>query len=104
MDPEVMLHPETAAQRGIAAGDWVSVETQVGAMRARALLNANIDLRVVVGEHGWWQASPEANAPGYDPFSPQGSNYNLTVDPSARDPISGTTAHRSGSCEVSRIT
>jgi anaerobic selenocysteine-containing dehydrogenase len=104
MDPEVMLHPETATRRGIAAGDWVSVETQAGAMRARALLNANIDPRVVVGEHGWWQAAPEANAPGYDPFSPQGSNYNLTVDPSARDPISGTTAHRSGCCEVSRIT
>jgi anaerobic selenocysteine-containing dehydrogenase len=103
MDPEVMLHPETATQRGIAAGDWVSVETQTGAMRARALLNANIDRRVVVGEHGWWQAAPEVNAPGHDPFSPQGSNYNLTVDPSARDPISGTTAHRSGCCEVSRI-
>jgi hypothetical protein len=53
---------------------------------------------------GWWQAAPAANAPGYDPFSPQGSNYHLTVDPSARDPISGTTAHRSARCEVSRIT
>ena len=71
--------------------------------RARALLNADIDRRVVVGEHGWWQAAPDANAPGYDPFSRQGSNYNLTVDPIARDPISGTTAHRSGRCEVSRI-
>lgn len=103
MDPEVMLHPETAARRGIAAGDWVRVETRAGTMRARALLNANIDLRVVVGEHGWWQAAPEENAPGYDPFSSLGSNYNLIVDPSARDPISGTTAHRSGCCEVSRI-
>jgi anaerobic selenocysteine-containing dehydrogenase len=103
MDPEVMLHPKAAARRGIAAGDWVSVETRAGAMRARALINADIDERVVVGEHGWWQATPEANAPGYDPFSPLGSNYNLTVDPSARDPISGTTAHRSGCCEVSRI-
>jgi anaerobic selenocysteine-containing dehydrogenase len=101
MDPEVMLHPATATRRGIAAGDWVSIETPTGAMRARALLNANIDRRVVVGEHGWWQAAPEANAPGYDPFSPQG--YNLTVDPTARDPISGTTAHRSGRCEVSPI-
>ena len=70
--------------------------------RARARLNADIDPRVVVGEHGWWQAAPEAGAPGYDPFSPRGSNYNLTVDPAARDPISGTTAHRSGRCEVSR--
>jgi len=35
MDPEVMLHPETAARRGIAAGDWVSVETQAGASAAQ---------------------------------------------------------------------
>ncbi len=101
-DPEVVLHPEAAARRGIAAGDWVSVETPAGGMRARARLNADIDPRVVVGEHGWWQAAPEPGAPGYDPFSPRGSNYNLTVDPTARDPISGTTAHRSGCCEVSR--
>jgi anaerobic selenocysteine-containing dehydrogenase len=101
LQPEVMLHPQTAARRGIAEGDWVSVETEAGAMRARARLNADIDPRVVVGEHGWWQAAPEVNAPGYDPFSSQGSNYNLTVDPSARDPISGTTAHRSGCCNVS---
>jgi anaerobic selenocysteine-containing dehydrogenase len=104
MDPEVTLHPETAARRGIAAGDWVRVETQSGAMRARALLNADIDPRVVVGEHGWWQAAPEAGAPGYDPFSPLGPNYNVTVDPLARDPISGTTAHRSGYCEITRVT
>jgi anaerobic selenocysteine-containing dehydrogenase len=103
MDPEVMLHPETAAQRGIAAGDWVSVETATGAMRARAVFNAELDTRVVVGEHGWWQAASDIDAPGYDPFSVRGSNYNLTVDPTARDPISGTTAHRSGCCEVSRI-
>jgi anaerobic selenocysteine-containing dehydrogenase len=103
MDPEVMLHPQTAAARGIVAGDWISVETHAGAMRARALLNGDIDSRVVVGEHGWWQAAPDANAPSYDPFSPKGSNYNLIVDPTARDPISGTTAHRSMCCEVSRI-
>ncbi len=103
MDPEVMLHPKAAALRGISAGDWVSVETRTGAMKARALLNADIDERVVVGEHGWWQAAPEANAPAYDPFSPKGSNYNLTVDPTLRDPISGTTEYRAGACEVSRV-
>ena len=47
-------------------------------MRAKALLNADIDRRVVVGEHGFGgKRPPEANASGYDPFSPQGSNYNL---------------------------
>jgi anaerobic selenocysteine-containing dehydrogenase len=103
MDPEVEMHPDTAAQRGIAAGDWVSVTTPTGGMRARAHLNPSLDPRVVVGEHGWWQPSREVNAPGYDPFSPAGSNFNLTVDPAARDPISGTVSHRANLCEVRRV-
>jgi len=31
-------------------------------------LNDNLDPRVVIGEHGWWQACAEIGAPGYDPF------------------------------------
>ena len=70
---------------------------------ARARINDDLDPRVVVGEHGWWQACDELGAPGYDPFSPDGSNFNLTVDPAARDPISGTTSHRANLCEVRRV-
>jgi anaerobic selenocysteine-containing dehydrogenase len=103
MDPEVELHPHAAAARGIAAGDWVRVDTPAGAMRARAHLNGDLDPRVVVGEHGWWQGCDELGAPGYDPFSPDGANFNLTVDPAARDPISGTTSHRANLCEVRRV-
>jgi anaerobic selenocysteine-containing dehydrogenase len=98
--PEVELHPETAAARGIAAGDWVAIETPAGSMRARAHLNANLDPGVVVGEHGWWQRCDELQVAGYDPFSPDGANFNATVDPAVRDPISGTPAHRSNLCQV----
>jgi anaerobic selenocysteine-containing dehydrogenase len=100
MDPEIELHPDAAAARGIGAGDWVRLQTATGAMRARAHLNPALDPRVVVGQHGWWQASREADAPGYDPFSADGSNFNLTIDPSVRDPISGTISHRASRCEV----
>jgi anaerobic selenocysteine-containing dehydrogenase len=99
-DPEIELHPDTAATRGIAAGSWVAVETPAGGMRARARLNDKLDPRVVVGEHGWWQGCEELGASGYDPFSPDGANFNLTVDASIRDPISGTPAHRTNLCEV----
>ena len=99
-DPEIEIHPETAVARGINAGDWVQLETPAGAMRARAHLNSSLDPRVVVGEHGWWQSCGDLNSPGYDPFSGEGSNFNLTVDPAARDPISGTTSHRANLCEV----
>src|SRR5215813_1127487 len=99
-DPEVEMHPQAATARGLAAGDWVSVETPTGAMRARVRLNAELDPRVVVGEHGWWQACGELGLDGYDPFSRSGSNFNATVDPTVRDPISGTPTHRANLCEV----
>jgi anaerobic selenocysteine-containing dehydrogenase len=102
--PEVEIHSSAAAARGLVAGDWVSVETQAGAMRARVHLNDQLDPRVVVGEHGWWQGCDELGIPGYDPFSSESANFNATVDPSVRDPISGTPAHRANLCEIRRLT
>jgi anaerobic selenocysteine-containing dehydrogenase len=101
-DPEVELHPDAAAARGIRPHDWVVVESPDGAMRARARLNDSLDPRVVCGEHGWWQACPEIDAPGYDPFSPDGSNYNLLIANAAVDPTSGTAPHRAYVCQVRR--
>jgi len=102
LDPEVELHPQAAQARGIAAGDWVSIETPEGSVRARARLNENLDPRVVVGEHGWWQPCSELHAPGYDPFGPLGANFNLLIGSKAVDPVSGTASHRSYLCEIRR--
>ena len=99
-DPEVALHPTAAQDRGIADGDWVSIETPEGRVRARARFNESLDPRVVVGEHGWWQGCPELGLPSYDPFEPTGANFNLLIGTSARDPVSGTAAHKSYLCEI----
>jgi anaerobic selenocysteine-containing dehydrogenase len=99
-DPAVALHPTAAQVRGIADGDWVSIETPEGQVRARARLSENLDPRVVVGEHGWWQSCPELGLPGYDPFGPTGANLNLLIGTTARDPVSGTAAHKSYLCEI----
>jgi anaerobic selenocysteine-containing dehydrogenase len=101
-DPEVDLHPTAARERGIAGGDWVSIETPDGSVRARARLNESLDPRVVVGEHGWWQGCAELGAPGYDPFESTGANFNLLIGTTARDPVSGTPSHRSYLCEIRR--
>ena len=98
--PEVELHSAAAQVRGIANGDWVSIETPDGSVRARARLNDNLDPRVVVGEHGWWQACDELGAPGYDPFGPRSTNFNLLIGTAVRDPVSGTASHRSYLCEI----
>ena len=100
LDPEVELHPEAAQARRIAQGDWVSIETPEGSVRARAHLNADLDPRVVVGEHGWWQGCAELGAPAYDPFEREGANFNLLIGSDTRDPISGTASHRAYLCEI----
>jgi len=101
--PEVELHPEAAQARGVAAGDWVAIETPEGSVRARVRLNHDLDPRVVVGEHGWWQACAEIDAPGYDPFGSLGAALNLLIGTKARDPVSGTASHRSYLCEIRRV-
>jgi anaerobic selenocysteine-containing dehydrogenase len=101
--PEVELHPAAAQTRGIANGDWVSIETPEGSVRARARLNEDLDPRVVVGEHGWWQGCAELGEPGYDPFGPTGANINLLIGTVVRDPVSGTPSLRSYLCEIRSV-
>jgi hypothetical protein len=69
-------------------------------VRARARLNGDLDPRVVVGEHGWWQSCAALGAPGYDPFGPLGANFNLLIGTAALDPVSGTAPHKSYLCEI----
>ncbi|NKB58664.1 MAG: molybdopterin-dependent oxidoreductase [Alphaproteobacteria bacterium] len=99
-DPAVELHPDSAAARGIASGDWVEVVSPDGSMRARANLNTKIDPRIVVGQHGWWQACETLGAPSYDPFDAAGSNFNMLIGTTALDPISGTASHKAYLCDV----
>ena len=102
MDPEVELHPTTAAERDIHPGDWVRIETPQGSVRARARMNTSLQPNVVCGQHGWWQACPEIGAPGFDPFSADGANFNLIIGNQAIDPIGGSVPHRAYLCQVRR--
>jgi anaerobic selenocysteine-containing dehydrogenase len=102
-EPEVELHPETAAARGIAAGDWVRLETPHGSVRARAKFNASLDPAVVFGQHGWWQACAELGLPGYPVLGDGSANLNAVLQQQPSDPISGSSPLRSSICNVSRI-
>jgi anaerobic selenocysteine-containing dehydrogenase len=102
-DPKVDLHPDAARARQILEGDWVMIETPEGSVRARAHLNASIDPRVAVGEHGWWQSCDALGAAAHDPFAREGANFNLIISANTHDPISGTASHRSYLCEIRPI-
>ena len=103
MSPEVEIHPEAARDRLISPGDWVSITTPHGSVRACARFNETLDPRVVVGQHGWWQGCAELDAPGYDPFGPIGANYNLLIDATVGDPVSRTASYRATLCEIRAV-
>lgn len=102
-DPVLELHPSAAETRGIAAGDWVRLETPLGSVRARAKLNAALDPQVVFGQHGWWEACEELGLAGYPPYGPDSANLNLVLSQTPSDPISGSSPMRASLCEVSAI-
>ncbi|MBI5441265.1 MAG: molybdopterin-dependent oxidoreductase [Deltaproteobacteria bacterium] len=98
--PLVQVHPKTAAELGIADGDWIWIETLRGRVRQKCVLFDGIDPRVVHGEHGWW--FPEL--PGEEPWlhGVWESNINVVVDddPDHCNPINGGWPARTAMCRI----
>ena len=94
-DPEIEIHPDTAAKEGIKDGDWVIIESPRGRVRQRARLTSGIDPRVVAGQHGWW--FPEKNGTGW-----QESNINILTrnDYDNCDSAMGATHIRTLLCKI----
>lgn len=99
-DPEIDLHPTTAAARGINKGDWVRLLTPNGSIRARAAFDPNLDPGVVCGHHGWWQGCEELGLPAWSVYGDDTANLNLVLRQGPSDPISGSSPLRASLCEV----
>ena len=96
-DPEVEIHPDTAAKEGIKEGDWVIIESPRGKVRQRAKLFAGIDPRVVAGQHGWWFPEKKGSQDGW-----RESNINILTrnDYDNCDPAMGATHIRTLLCKI----
>jgi len=99
--PQVEVHPDLAASRRVAAGDWVRISTPSGAVRARARFNSSIDPSVVVGQHGWWQGCPELGLSDLPVTGADSANLNLVLSQTPSDPVSGSSPLRASVCEIS---
>lgn len=102
-DPRVELHPTTASARQIKDGEWVSLVTPHGALRAKTRFSETIDPRVVRATHGWWQACTPLSSPAYDAESDDGANLNRAIGNDDVDPIGGSVPHRSYLCQIQRL-
>ena len=53
--PQLWLHPDDAAARGIAAGDWVRIHNDRGAFHASARVSDRVKVGVAVAPSIWWK-------------------------------------------------
>ncbi len=93
-EPDVIMHPDDAAPRGILDGDPVWVETPRGRVRLRARLSDYIVSGAVDAAMG-----------GGGPLGPEAwreANVNALTDLENYDPISGFPVYKTLLCQVSR--
>ncbi len=90
-EPLVEIHPDTAAARGIADGDWIEVTTRMGRMPARARLDRHLSPLVVCAQYGWWQYPDGAG------------DANRLFDGECFDPVAGSNCLRAYPCQVAPL-
>lgn len=97
--PAVSMHPDTAADAGIRDGDWIRVETPIGAVRQQARLTDALPPRVVHADRWWY---PERADDARDPFGFWSTNINVCTENAddSCDPIMGTWLLRGLPCRV----
>lgn len=92
--PNILIHPEDAAERNIQDGDRVWVRTK----RGKVPFYARVTGRIVKGVI-------EANMGGGGPLQPKDwkdANVNELTDPENRDPISGFPVFKALLCQVEK--
>ncbi|MDR1874784.1 MAG: molybdopterin-dependent oxidoreductase [Synergistaceae bacterium] len=94
--PLVRMHPHTAAENGVAEGDWIYIRTSRGQITQKTKLEPDMDPRVINCDFGWWY--PEAGAPDYGWHE---SNANvLTSSDNGCDPYMGSYQLRGILCAI----
>jgi anaerobic selenocysteine-containing dehydrogenase len=93
------LHPDTADDLGLKAGEAVCIETPAGRIKQTLRLNAELDPRVVTVAFGWW--FPEKGPAQL--YGWQEANLNLLTDNCPpHDPAMGSANLRGIMCRVYR--
>ena len=95
--PQVFIHPETAARLGIEADRWVYIETRRGRIKQKAVFSGRLDPRVVCVDFGWW--FPENKADVLSGWAQSNLNV-LTDDQSPLSPEIGSDNLRGLCCRV----
>jgi len=100
-DPIMDIHYETAAELGIADGDWAYVETLRGVIKHRAKVGDNIAPGVINVQACWWFPEQPAREPWLRGLWDANANVlTMSDDPDTFDPMTGGWPLRALLCKV----
>ena len=97
-EPTLEMHPDTAGDLGLEAGQWVRIETRNGRIEQKLDLDPDLDPKVVYASFGWWFPEKPENL-----FEWDRSNVNILFDTQSEEPATGTVEVRGIPCRVSKI-
>ena len=100
--PRLQIHPETAAAQGLAAEDWVAVETAAGGGACQLLITVTEDVPpgILRTGMGWWL--PEADGPDRAALT---VNINTAISYGGPwDPITGSADTGGLPCRLAKLT
>lgn len=93
-DPELQIHPETAAKLGVENGEWVYLATPRGKVEIKALFDENIHPDVVHSHHGFWYGVKD----GWKRI-----NINMVTDDENMCPVTASVPIKSLLCRVEKM-
>ena len=96
-DPVVEMNPDAARKMGFREGDWISIETKVGACKQKLYFNKELDPRVIIATFGSWLPEQPDNLYGWR----RGNINMVTPDGPDYDPATGAMTLRGLPCKVS---
>jgi anaerobic selenocysteine-containing dehydrogenase len=100
--PSLLMHPDDAKERGVEAGDTVSVSTPVGAIESTLEVSESVMRGVVCMPHGWGHASRDGVGWSHAASLPGSSVNDITQD-TRYDPLSGNAAVTAVPVDVARV-
>ena len=100
-EPLVEIHPDTAAEQGIADGDWVEIARPEGAIRQRASVTDSIRPGTINLAGYWWDPK---RGPGRDLSGVWEANANaITPDDPRLSSFAGDQPLRGLRCSIRRV-
>ncbi len=100
-DPVMRLHPDTAEQHGVAAGDWARISTPAvaGTCAAKVAVSPQVPPGLVVTGMGWWR--PAGQGPDY---GARAININAVLSyDGPYDSASGSPNSRALACRIEKM-